>query len=75
MDGWMDGWTDGRMDGWMNELMMHLQVQAPGDEMGYMYDMGDHWMHDICLVSVFPPEESTGRCEVWLSSTILKSKG
>lgn len=39
-------------------------LQAPGDEMGYMHDMGDHWFHDIRLVSVFPPEESTGRCEV-----------
>jgi len=50
-----------------------MRVQAPGDEMGYMYDMGDHWFHDIRLVSVFPPEESTGRCEVCLSSTRLKS--
>ena len=49
--------------------------QAPGDEMGYMYDMGDHWMHDIRLISVFPPEQSTGRCEVWLSSANVKTKG
>ncbi len=46
--------------------MMH--VQAPGDEMGYMYDMGDHWLHVIRLISMFSPEESTGRCEVCLAS-------
>ena len=51
-----------------------MHVQTPGDEMGYMYDMGDHWFHDIRLISVFSPEESTGRCEVYLSSTNLKSE-
>lgn len=39
-------------------------LQEPGDEMGYMYDNGDHWQHDIRLVSLFPPEESNGRCQV-----------
>ena len=27
-------------------------MQEPGDEMGYMYDNGDHWMHDIRLLFV-----------------------
>ena len=37
--------------------------------MGYMYDMGDHWMHEIRLVSIFSAEESNGRCQVLLPSS------
>lgn len=33
--------------------------------MGYVYDMGDHWMHDIRLVSLYPAEESTACCQVF----------
>ena len=43
-----------------------LNVQKPGDEMGYSYDLGDHWMHDIRLISLLPAEESNGRCLVRL---------
>ncbi|KAK9827517.1 hypothetical protein WJX74_007579 [Apatococcus lobatus] len=39
-------------------------MQAPGDEMGYSYDLGDHWNHEIRVVSIFAPEESNGRCQV-----------
>ena len=44
-----------------------LWVQKPGNEMSYMYDLGDHWSHDIRLISLYPVEESTGRCQVCLS--------
>ena len=43
-----------------------LHVQKPGDEMGYSYDLGDHWMHDIRLISLLPAEESNERCLVRL---------
>ena len=43
---------------------MACMMQEPGDEMGFIYDNGDHWIHDIRLVSLFPPEESNGRCQV-----------
>lgn len=42
-------------------------VQAPGDQMGFDYDLGDNWMHEIRVISIFPPEESNGRCQVLLS--------
>ena len=49
------------------ESHLAVVVQAPGDEMGFDYDLGDNWMHEIRVISIFPPEESNGRCQVLLS--------
>ncbi|PPQ73856.1 hypothetical protein CVT24_012246 [Panaeolus cyanescens] len=35
-----------------------------GDEVGYLYDFGDKWFHQINIEKIIPPEQSTGAVEV-----------
>lgn len=51
-----------------NLLSCEFRVQKPGDLLGYDYDLGDHWRHDIRLISLFPAEDSDGRCQVCLAT-------
>ncbi|KAF9565343.1 hypothetical protein CPC08DRAFT_759537 [Agrocybe pediades] len=43
--------------------LAHLFGQE-GDQIGYLYDFGDRWMHTIEVLKIFPLEESTGALEL-----------
>ncbi|CCM00254.1 uncharacterized protein FIBRA_02283 [Fibroporia radiculosa] len=48
--------------------LAHL-FSKEGDQIGYLYDFGDKWRHDIVVEKIFPREQSYGRAE------ILEGKG
>lgn len=35
-----------------------------GSQLGYMYDLGDHWSHELTVESILPESESNGRVEL-----------
>ena len=41
----------------------HL-LKAEGDQIGFVYDLGDFWTHTLTVKQVVPLEESTGKVEV-----------
>ncbi|KAF8462945.1 MM3350-like domain-containing protein, partial [Kalaharituber pfeilii] len=32
-----------------------------GSALGYLYDLGDQWDHEITVEDILPPDESTGK--------------
>ncbi|PCH36348.1 hypothetical protein WOLCODRAFT_20487 [Wolfiporia cocos MD-104 SS10] len=44
-------------------MLAHL-FDKEGDQIGYLYDFGDKWHHEITVENIFPREQSHGRVEV-----------
>ncbi len=44
------------------KTMLADLLEKPGDEMGYVYDLGDDWHHRITLRRILPPSEKAPVC-------------